>query len=87
MAGNELKTLKQHWEMSFETALSLTNYNDLLYSINFLETAQKKKKLSKFDLKSWVSDRTIIRPGILSNCRIFESNWLEMSSQFYSNIP
>ena len=47
-------------------------------------TCPLKQKWSHFDLKSWVTGRTIIRPGIPSNCRIFESNWI--SSQFESNI-
>ena len=34
-----------------------------------------KKKCSHFDLKSWVTGGTKIRPGIPSNWKIFESNW------------
>ena len=45
-----------------------------------------KKKWSYFDLKSWVTGGTKIRPGIPSNSRIFESNWLDILSQFDSNI-
>ena len=45
-----------------------------------------KKKWSHFDLKSWVTGVTKIRPGIPSNWRIYELNWLEISSQFDSNI-
>ena len=41
-----------------------------------------KKICSHSDLKSWVTDETKIRPGILSNWRIFESNWLDIESQF-----
>ena len=40
-----------------------------------------KKKWSHFDLKSRVTGGTKIRPGISSNWRIFESNWLSISSQ------
>ena len=40
-----------------------------------------KKKLSHFDLISWVTGGTKIRPGIPSNWRIFESNWLDIESQ------
>ena len=43
-----------------------------------------KKKLSQVDLKSWVTGGTKIRPGIPSNWRIFEWNWLLISSQFDS---
>ena len=51
-----------------------------------------KKKWSHFDLKSWVAGGTKIKPGILSNWWIFESNllrvkltiWLSISSQFDS---
>ena len=38
-----------------------------------------KKKLSHFDLKSWVTGGTKIWPGIPSNWRIFESNWLDIN--------
>ena len=39
---------------------------------------QWKKKWSHFDLKSWVTSGTKIRPGIPSNWKIFESNWLSI---------
>ena len=47
-----------------------------------------KKKWSLFDLKSWVNDSSMtkIRPLIHSNWRIFESNWLSISSQFDSTF-
>ena len=45
-----------------------------------------KKKWSHFDQKSWVTGRTKIWPGIPSNWRIFESNWLDIESQLDSNI-
>ena len=45
-----------------------------------------KKKMSHFYLKSWVSGGTKIRPGIPSNWRIFESNWLDIERQFDSYI-
>ena len=48
-----------------------------------------KKKCNHSDLKSWVTVGTKIRPGILCNWRIFESNWLSISNwldQFYSNL-
>ena len=35
----------------------------------------------KFDLKSWVTGGIIIRPGKMSNWKIFESNGLSMLSQ------
>ena len=41
-----------------------------------------KKKCSHFDLKSWVTGGTKIWPGISSNWRIFESNWLASDSTF-----
>ena len=41
-----------------------------------------RKKLSHFDLKSWVTGGAKIRPGIPSNWKIFESNWLDVESQF-----
>ena len=40
-----------------------------------------KKKWSHFDLKSWVTGGTKIRPGIPSNRRMIESNWLDIESQ------
>ena len=40
-----------------------------------------KEKWIHFDLKSWVTGGTKIRPGILSNLTIFESNWLDIESQ------
>ena len=45
-----------------------------------------KKKWSHFDLKSWVTGGTKIRPGIPSNWRIFESNWLDIESQFWNQL-
>ena len=36
----------------------------------------QRKKLSHFDIKSWATDGTKIRPGKVGNWRIFESNWL-----------
>ena len=40
-----------------------------------------RKKWSHFDLKSWVAGGTKIKPGILNNWWIFESNWLDIESQ------
>ena len=40
------------------------------------------KKWSHFDLKSWVTGETKIWPGIPSDWRIFESNWLDIESKF-----
>ena len=37
-----------------------------------------KKKWSHCDLKCWVSSGAMIRPGIPSNWRIIESNWLDI---------
>ena len=45
-----------------------------------------KRKWSHFDLKSWATDEIKIRSVIPSDWRIFESNWLLVSSQFDSNI-
>ena len=41
---------------------------------------------SFWSIKSWVSDGSKFRFGIPSNWRIFESNWLSISSQFDSDI-
>ena len=38
----------------------------------------ERKKLSHFDIKSWVTWRTKIQPCKLGSCRIFESNWLKL---------
>ena len=45
-----------------------------------------KKKWNHFDLKNWVTGGTKIRPEIPSNWRIFDLNWLSISSLFDSNI-
>ena len=47
----------------------------------------ERKKWNHFDLKSWVTGGTEIRPGIPNNLWIFESNWLDIESQFDLNIP
>ena len=44
------------------------------------------EKWTHFDLKRWVTGGTKIWPGIPSNSRTFESNWLDIDSQFDSNI-
>ena len=46
----------------------------------------RKKKWSHFDLKSWVTGGIKIWLGIPSSWRIFESNWLDIESQFDWNI-
>ena len=50
------------------------------------EEFQWNKKRSHFDLKSWVTGGTKITPGIPSYRRIFESNWLDIESQFDSQF-
>ena len=45
-----------------------------------------KEKWSHFDLNSWVTAGTKIWPAIPSNCRIFESKWFDIESQFDSII-
>ena len=42
--------------------------------------------MGHFDLKSWVTGGSKIRSKIPNNWRIFESNWLDIESQFDSNI-
>ena len=49
-------------------------------------SVHREKKLSHFDLKSWITGGIIIRPGKVSNWRIFESIWLSMLSQFDSQF-
>ena len=44
------------------------------------------KKFNHFGRKSWITGGTKIQPGILSNWRIFESNWILIESLFYSYI-
>ena len=46
------------------------------------KSSLKQKKWSHFDLKNWVTGGTKIRPGIPSNWRIFESNWLDIEKEF-----
>ena len=48
----------------------------------FYDWLALKEKWSHFDLKSWVTGGTKIRPGIPSNWRIFELNWLTIESPF-----
>ena len=48
--------------------------------------APLKEKWSHFDLKSWVTSGTKRDPGFRIIWRIFESNWLSISSQFDTNI-
>ena len=50
----------------------------------FMLSVQRKKKLSHFELKSWVTCGIMIRPGKVSNLRIFESIGLSMLSQLDS---
>ena len=45
-----------------------------------------KKKWSHFDLKSWVTGWTKIRPGIPSTWIIFESNWFDIESQIVNTL-
>ena len=54
--------------------------------MSLLKIAHWKKKSSHFELKSWVTGSNKIRLGIPCNWRIFESNWLDIESQFDSNI-
>ena len=48
----------------------------------------ERKKLSHFDIKSWVwvTCGTKIRPGKVGNWRIFESKWLNTESQIDSTL-
>ena len=45
-----------------------------------------RKKLSHFDIKSWVTCGIKVRPGKVGNWRIFESNWLNIKSQIDSTL-
>ena len=47
---------------------------------------QREKKLSLFNIKSWVTCGTKIRHGKVGNNRIFESNWLNIESQIDSTL-
>ena len=71
-----------------------SNFTKRYNTITRQDFAARKDKWSHFDLKSWVTGRNKIRPGIPSNWRILESidsilrviqNWLAISSQFDSN--
>ena len=46
----------------------------------------ERKKLSHFDIKSWLTCGTKIRPGKVGSWRIFESTWLKIKSQIWINI-
>ena len=45
-----------------------------------------RKKLSHFDIKSWVTCGIKIWPGKVGNWRIFESNWLNVESLIDSTL-
>ena len=45
-----------------------------------------EEKMDYFLPKIWVTVVTKIRPGIASNWKIFEYNWLDIESQIDSNI-
>ena len=47
---------------------------------------QWEKNFSHFDLNSWVTGGTKIRPGEVDNWRIFESNWLNIVCQIDSTL-
>ena len=66
------KITSSHVVMAFSWNLLKQPRNEMSATIH------RKKIWSHFDLKSWVSGGTKIRPGISSNWRIFESNWLDM---------
>ena len=46
----------------------------------------EREKISHFDIKSWVTCGTKIRPGKVGNWRIFESNWLNIKNPIDPNI-
>ena len=46
----------------------------------------ERKKLSHFDIKSWVTCGTKIRPGKVGNWRIFESNWVIIENLIDSTL-
>ena len=50
------------------------------------ELLHTERKNRHIDLKIWVTGGTKIRLEIPSNWGIFESNWLDIGSQFNSNI-
>ena len=71
--------------------IALANKDKLFNSSKRLLRLHRKKNWSHFDLKSWVTGGTEIRPGIQSTwvklTRYWESkNWRSISSQFDSNI-
>ena len=66
--------------------------NTFLLIFRQITPSYSKKKWSHFDLNTWVSGGTKIRPGIPSNWRIFESNrldiesWLKIDYQYRVNL-
>ena len=69
----------------------LTIYSKLYVLMFYLESTNfdaisERKNGSNFDLKSWVTGGTKIRPGIPSNWKIFMSYWFDIENQFDSNI-
>ena len=91
-------TNKEKEEVHFDVSEDFIGYTHpfLFYAVNGIFLMIKKvefllvitinecteKIWSHFDLKSWVTGGTKIRPGIQSNWRIFESKWLDIGSQF-----
>ena len=69
--------------MKFYCKLQIGSWNQPyhLFSLSINSELHWKIKWSHFDLKSWVTEGTNIQPAILSDWRIFESNWLDIESQ------
>ena len=74
------------WNVPEARLRQLKSNNGAWVEFTLFLSYNERKKWSNFDLKCWVISGTKIRHGILSNWRIFESNWHSISSQFDSNI-
>ena len=75
---NTLVQLEFRVKTNFEDSLQIL----ICLSHKHLPFYTERKKWSHFDLKNWVTGGTKIRPGNPSNWRIFETNWLDIASQF-----
>ena len=71
------------YNLSKKDQSRIINFIDQL-NLVYASTIHREKKLSHFDLISWVTCGTKIRPGKVGNWRVFKSIWLSMLSQFDS---
>ena len=58
-------------QINFKNNFAMHEKNAILYRKTFcIEKKNKRKNWSHFDLKTWVTGKTKILPGIPSNCQV-----------------